>query len=110
MNSGFAYIVSNKTRTTFYIGVTNDIERRIYEHKTGQGSYFTSKYKLTDLVLYEYYENIDSTIEREKQLKNWHREWKINLIKKTNPELVDFTFTDFDFIPEDFVLDEQPRC
>jgi len=89
MRKGFVYIVSNKNRTTFYIGVTSDIKRRILEHKTGKGSDFTSKYKLVDLVYYEKIEGMDECINREKQLKNWHRNWKINLIKESNPEMKD---------------------
>ena len=89
MRKGFVYILSNKNRTTFYIGVTSDIKRRVLEHKTGKGSTFTTKYNLTDLVYYEKTEGMDECINREKQLKNWHRDWKINLIKKLNPEMED---------------------
>lgn len=77
--------MSNKGRTTFYIGVTNDLERRVVEHKNGM-SVFTSKYKLFDLVYYEVISDIKTAISREKQLKRWHRGWKINLIKSFNPE------------------------
>jgi len=89
MRKGFVYIVSNKNRTTFYIGMTNGIKRRILEHKTGKGSAFTKKYNLVDLVHYEIIEGLDECIFREKQLKNWHRDWKINLIKEFNPEMID---------------------
>ena len=90
MKIGFVYIMSNKNRTTFYIGVTNDIARRTLEHKTGNGTIFTSKYKCTDLVYYEdIVGNFKTAIAREKQLKNWHRQWKINLIKELNPEMID---------------------
>ena len=89
MRKGYVYILSNKHRTTFYIGVTNQIKRRILEHKNGEGSEFASKYNLTDLVYYEIIEGIEESIDREKQLKNWHRDWKINLIKEDNPEMVD---------------------
>lgn len=89
MHKGFVYILSNKNRTTFYIGVTSDIKRRILEHKTGKGSIFTHKYNLTDLMYYEKIEGMDECINREKQLKNWHRDWKINLIKELNPEMKD---------------------
>jgi putative endonuclease len=80
--------MSNKKRTTFYIGVTNNLERRVKEHKQGY-SEFTNKYKLYDLVYYEIISDIITAIAREKQLKRWHREWKINLIKTMNSELVD---------------------
>jgi len=91
MKKGFVYIVSNKNRTTLYIGVTHDIKRRVLEHKTSQGSAFTSKYKLTDLMYYEIVEGMEDAIAREKILKNWHRDWKINLIKKFNPEMEDLS-------------------
>ncbi len=85
----FDYIMSNYNRTTFYIGVTNCIERRVSEHKRLKGSEFTTKYKLTDLVYYEEIFGALNAILREKQLKNWHRDWKLNLIKELNPEMRD---------------------
>jgi len=85
----FVYIISNYERTTIYIGVTNNIERRILEHKTGKGSFFSSKYKLKYLLYFEEHTTIKDAIEREKRLKNWHKEWKWNLIKEENPQLVD---------------------
>ena len=89
MKEAFVYIMTNKKRTTLYIGVTNDLERRVLEHKSGEGSVFTSKYKLTDLVYFEQIPGMLNAIEREKQLKNWHRDWKWNLIKESNPGLED---------------------
>jgi putative endonuclease len=89
MKKGFVYIMSNLNRTTFYIGVTNNIEKRVIEHKNSTGSIFTSKYKLYDLVYFEEFQNIKDAINRETQLKNWHQEWKINLIKTINPEMKD---------------------
>ena len=89
MDEGFVYIITNKNRTTIYIGVTNDIIRRIAEHKTGFGSKFSSKYKLYDLMYYEHFDGIEIAIHHEKRLKNWHREWKWNLIRKENPKLED---------------------
>lgn len=86
------YIMSNKNLTTFYIGGTNDLERRVKEHRDGDGSEFTSKYKLTYLVYHETISDIKTAIKREKQLKNWHREWKIYLIKEQNPKMVDLAF------------------
>ncbi len=85
----FVYIMSNTGRTTFYIGVTNNIERRVGEHKRLEGSAFSRKYKLIHLVYYEEISGITKAIAREKQLKNWHRDWKINLIKEMNPEMLD---------------------
>ena len=89
MYHGYVYIMSNIARTTLYIGVTNDIIRRVWEHKEGKGSNFTSKYKLTVLLYVEECPTLPDAIEREKQLKNWKREWKWELIKTLNPELVD---------------------
>jgi putative endonuclease len=67
-----------------YIGVTGAIDDRMERHVTGQGSIFTEKYKLKMLVYYEEFQYIEDAIAREKQLKNWHRQWKINLIEKYN--------------------------
>ena len=92
MNRYYVYIVSNKHRTTFYIGVTNDIKRRVSEHKEFRGSDFCKRYNITDLMYFEMCNDIHQAIAREKQLKNWHREWKINLIKSVNPEMKDLFF------------------
>lgn len=89
MKSYFIYIVTNKNNTTFYIGMTNDLGRRMYEHKSNALPGFTSKYKLKKIVYFEEFTNPMDAIRREKQLKNWHREWKINLIKDVNPEFKD---------------------
>ena len=89
MKKGYVYIMSNKKRTVLYIGVTSDLKTRVGEHKEGIGSEFTNKYKLKDLIYFEEFQDIDQAITREKQLKNWHRDWKWNLIKEHNPELID---------------------
>ncbi len=89
MKVGYVYIMSNFKRTTFYIGVTNDLERRVAEHKAKKGSVFTKKYQLDSLVYFERIFDIEQAIKREKQLKGWHRDWKINLIKSVNPEMID---------------------
>ena len=83
--------MSNYERTTFYAGVTADLARRVSEHRSGQGSAFVRKYNLRYLVYYEQHSSIYEAIRREKQVKNWHREWKINLIKSVNPEMRDLT-------------------
>ena|ERR1700749_1069398 len=85
----YIYIMTNQYRTTFYIGVTSDLEGRIWQHLNNQGSAFVKKYKLFDLVYYEHFERVTDAIAREKQLKNWHKDWKINLIKSENPEMKD---------------------
>ena len=88
MRTYYVYIITNRSKT-LYIGVTNNIERRIHEHKNLLGDGFSKKYKLTKLVYLEEFTNINDAIKREKQLKNWHREWKINLIESTNPTWID---------------------
>ena len=72
-----------------YIGVTNDLRRRYWEHKQGRIEGFTQKYKCKKLVYYEYFTDINCAIRKEKQLKNWHRDWKLNLIKQGNPNFID---------------------
>jgi putative endonuclease len=84
---GYIYIQSNFTRSTLYVGVTANLSERSFKHKIGEGSTFTTKYKCTDLIYYEFYETIEEAIIREKQLKKWKREWKIELIKEMNPTL-----------------------
>ena len=79
--------MTNKYRTTFYIGVTSDLEQRVTQHISGKGSTFTRKYNLKYLIYFENFTDINQAISREKQLKNWHHDWKINLIKEINPKL-----------------------
>lgn len=86
---GFVYIMSYVGRTTFYVGVTSNLMCRALEHKRGIGSEFTAKYRCKDLVYFEQIDGIVEAIAREKQLKNWHRPWKLNLIKSMNPEMKD---------------------
>jgi putative endonuclease len=81
----YVYILANGQGGTLYIGVTNDLIRRVMEHKTGNADGFTKKYGVTQLMYYEVTTDIESAIAREKQLKHWNREWKINLIIKDNP-------------------------
>jgi putative endonuclease len=83
------YILTNKRDGTLYIGVTNDLVRRIYEHKNDLVEGFSSKYKLHTLVYYEHHHTIESAIKREKRLKHYLREWKINLINEKNPDWCD---------------------
>jgi putative endonuclease len=86
---GYTYILSNKIRSVLYIGVTSNLLYRVYHHRIGLGSSFTRKYNIRHPLYYEKYNSIQKAIEREKQLKNWNREWKLELIRKTNPELRD---------------------
>jgi putative endonuclease len=82
----FVYILANKRNGTLYIGVTKDLIRRVYEHKTDAVPGFTSRHEVHNLVWYEQTDSILSAIQREKQLKNWQRTWKIRLIEQTNPD------------------------
>jgi len=81
--------MTNLNRTTFYTGVTNNLRTRVHDHLEGKGSVFTSRYKLKHLVYYEQHSSIKDAIAREKQLKRWHRDWKLNLIHSINPEMND---------------------
>ena len=83
--------MTNKNNTTLYIGVTNNIVKRSFEHRAGLIEGFTKKYKLKKLVYIEEYNDIKLAIVREKQLKNWHRDWKLNLIKAVNPKFDDLS-------------------
>lgn len=74
---------------TLYIGVTSDLHKRIYQHKQKLVKGFTARYKLHKLLYYEVFDNIEDAIKREKQLKNWKRQWKLDLIKSMNSEFVD---------------------
>ena len=92
MNKTYAvYILTNYNETTFYIGVTGNLQKRIWEHKNKVVEGFTKKYNVDKLVYYELTENIESALNRGKQLKRWHRQWKINLIKEMNPEFNDLS-------------------
>lgn len=81
----YVYILANQKHWTLYIWVTNDLQRRVYEHKEGLVSWFTKKYNIKYLVYYESSTDIKVAICREKQLKKWHRKRKIELIEKNNP-------------------------
>ncbi|MDG4715676.1 excinuclease ABC C subunit domain-containing protein [Mesoflavibacter sp. HG96] len=83
----YTYILSNKNRTVLYVGYTENIKTRLIQHKNGKGSVFTKKYNVFDLIHLETFEKKKEAKQREKQLKNWHKEWKWNLVKENNPEL-----------------------
>jgi putative endonuclease len=88
----YVYILTNEYNKVFYIGVTSNLIKRIWEHKNKITEGFTSKYNLHKLVYYEATCDIGSAIFREKQLKRWHRQWKINLIKEFNPTFEDLYY------------------
>ena len=87
---GWVYIMTNPARSVLYTGVTANIVRRVAEHKAGAcQEAFTAQYHCTDLLLQEAYTDIRDAIRREKQLKNWKRSWKLELIRRLNPQLRD---------------------
>ena len=86
MNEYYVYILANKQNGTLYIGVTNDLIKRVYQHKNDVVEGFTAKYKIHHLVWYESCGNVNEAINREKQLKKWNRKWKLALIEKSNPQ------------------------
>lgn len=83
---GYIYMMANASNSVLYIGVTNDLARRVAEHAGGSGSLFTQKYNCHKLVYFEVFPDIEQAIAREKQLKNWKREWKNQLVESINPE------------------------
>ena len=87
--SYYVYIIASRRDGAIYIGVTNDLVRRIYEHRTKVVAGFTSKYNITQLVWFEVYDDPVSAITREKELKKWKRSWKIQLIEAENPDWKD---------------------
>jgi len=89
MKNYYVYILASKRNGTLYIGVTNDLVKRVYEHKNGLVEGFTKEYGVDRLVYYEQTNDSYSAIEREKRMKKWKRQWKIELIEKFNPEWKD---------------------
>jgi putative endonuclease len=85
----FVYLLASGKHGTLYIGVTSNLIRRVYEHRTQAAPGFTKKYDVTRLVYFEIFEDPLSAIEREKELKKWRRDWKIRLIEETNPDWAD---------------------
>ncbi|RJT25205.1 GIY-YIG nuclease family protein [Chakrabartia godavariana] len=92
------YILASNRHGTIYIGVTGDLLQRLHHHRSGASSGFTQEYRVFRLVRYEIFEDMLSAIAREKQLKNWRRDWKINLIERDNRDWHDLA-TDFGFAP-----------
>lgn len=87
----YVYILASRRNGTLYIGVTNDLERRVYEHKRGLMPGFTTRYNVTYLVYYEETDDVSAAMKREKQLKKWNREWKLKLIEDSNPNWVNLS-------------------
>ncbi|WP_421876402.1 GIY-YIG nuclease family protein [Marinoscillum sp.] len=86
---GYIYVVSNKSRTVLYTGMTNNLHKRIWEHRNGFGSAFTVRYSCHFLVYYEFYPTIEDAIHREKRIKKYTRAKKDEMIKSFNPDLLD---------------------
>lgn len=91
MKNYFVYILASSRNGTLYIGITSDLARRVEEHKTGTVPGFTEKYSVSSLVYYEVFNSAEEAITREKRMKKWNREWKLNLIEKTNPNWQDIS-------------------
>ena len=81
----WVYILASAIGGTLYVGVTNDLVRRVYEHRTGAVPGFTSRYRIHQLVYFEQFGDVENAILREKRLKKWNRNWKIRLIEELNP-------------------------
>jgi len=92
MKEYYVYILASKRNGTIYIGVTNNLKKRIYEHREGLIGGFTKKYNVKILVYFESVSDINSALIREKQLKKWERKWKLELIEKKNPEWKDLYY------------------
>jgi putative endonuclease len=86
MESYYVYILASKRNGTLYIGVTNDLVKRVYEHKSNLVDGFTKKYSVHTLVYYEQVNDVESAIKRERQIKKWNRKWKLAMIERENPE------------------------
>ena len=85
----FVYILTNRAYGTLYVGITNDLIRRVWEHKNNVVKGFTAEHGLHDLVWYEVHGDPIEAITREKRIKKWHRDWKVNLIQAKNPDWKD---------------------
>ncbi len=89
MNSCYVYILASKRNGTLYVGFTSDLTQRIYAHKNDFVEGFTKKYSVHKLVYFEVWDDCEGALQREKQIKEWKRRWKIELIEKENPDWKD---------------------
>ena len=85
----YVYLLASKKHGTLYLGVTNDLVRRVYEHRSKAVPGFTSRYGIDKLVWFEIHDTAEAAITREKELKKWRRDWKVRLIEESNPEWAD---------------------
>jgi len=88
----WVYILASKIGGTLYIGVTNDLVRRVFEHREGLVKGFTKKHAVHRLVHFEQFDDVENAIRREKRLKSWNRAWKIELIEEANPNWIDLFY------------------
>jgi len=88
----WVYILASRIGGTLYIGVTNNLIRRMHEHREGQAESFTKQYDVHRLVHFEQFDDVENAIRREKRLKSWNRAWKIRLIEETNPNWIDLYY------------------
>jgi putative endonuclease len=86
VRGGWTYIMTNRPRGVLYIGVTSDLAARVWQHRNGEGARFCRRYNLNRLVVAEAHSSIEEAIAREKAMKAWKRDWKIDLIERANPE------------------------
>ncbi|HEX5507536.1 MAG TPA: GIY-YIG nuclease family protein [Pseudolabrys sp.] len=88
----WVYILASRIGGTLYIGVTNDLVRRVHEHREGAAQGFTKRYKVNRLVHFEQFDDAENAIRREKRLKSWNRAWKVRLIEESNPNWIDLYY------------------
>jgi putative endonuclease len=96
---GSVYILASRNHGTLYIGVTSDLPKRIYEHRIGVMRGFTRRFGVKRLVYFEVFDDLEAAIVREKRMKDWHRDWKIRLIERENPDWNDLAVTLLGFDP-----------
>ena len=97
----YVYMLASKFNGTLYLGMTNDLQRRVYEHKMSLEKGFTQKYGVSLLVYFETFQDVNEAIMREKKLNKWNRDWKIELIEKENKRWLDLAFDWYDDILND---------
>ena len=97
----YVYLLASQIRGTLYLGMTNDLQRRVYEHKKGIKKGFTKKYGVSRLVYFEVFQDVNEAILREKRLKKWNRDWKIQLIEEENVRWLDLAHDWYDDILND---------
>jgi putative endonuclease len=96
---GHVYILASRKYGTIYVGVTSDLPKRIHQHRAGTFPGFTRDYSIKRLVFVETHDDIEAAIVREKRLKDWHRDWKIRLIERDNPDWDDLAVSLLGFVP-----------